>query len=301
MKKIFTLAFIILCILSKAQQLSYTHDFEAQNQLTISIGTNTDNIWQIGKPNKALFSGANSQPNALITDTVNKYSINNVSSFTMAIPLITVTCGWCPFALQWTQKLDMEQGKDGGTVEFSMNNQTWYSAFSTSSSYQFYGYMPANVSTITTNETAFTGTDNTWRSLWLCVHVPMTTSNDTIWVRFTFKSDAVQTNQEGWVIDNFYAHSTMAHPIKENSLDADLTVYPNTTNGMVNIEAKKHRPDLKIDNILLVDINGKIIEDYGSTFSKVVIDMSKHPTGTYYFTIRIGKKVESYKVIYVKE
>lgn len=301
MKKIFTLIFIVSLIVTKAQQLNFVHDFDSQNQLDIAIGTNTNNVWQIGKPNKTLFTAANSTPNVIITDTVNKYPINNVSSFTMAIPLITVTCGWCPFALQWVQKLDMEQGKDGGLVEFSLDNQLWYNAFSTSTSYQFYGFQAANAATISTSEMAFTGVDNTWRSMWLCVHAPLTNQNDTIWVRFTLKSDGVQTNQEGWMMDNFTAHSTFAHPIKENSLTSDLTVYPTTTNGMVNIEAKKTRPDLKIDNILLLDINGKIIEDLGSTFSKVVVDMSKYPQGSYYFTVRVGQKVESYQVVYAKE
>lgn len=304
MKKIFTSIFILLCILSKGQLSYYIHNFEgpaSQNQLTLAIGTNTDNIWQVGVPQKTLFASASTTPNAIITLTAGTYPINNTSSFSLAVPINYTYCSWCPFALQWNQKLDMEQGKDGGIVEFSTNNQTWYSAFTSTSTYQFYGFMPANVATISTTEKAFTGTDNVWRSIWLCISPQAVNTNDTIWFRFIFKSDGVETDQEGWVLDNFYAHQTFVHPVKEQSMNKSLVVYPNITNGVVNVEAKKIKPDDRIDNISLLDVNGNMIEDYGPNFSKVVLDISKHPPGTYYLKIRIGKKVESYKVIYVKE
>lgn len=303
MKKIFTLT-ICLLVLNLKSQIPWSYDqyFEPPNlnNLTIAIGTNTDNIWQIGVPQKTLFASASTTPHAIITLTLNTYPLSNVSSFSFAVAHQT-TNPW-PYALQWNQKIDMEAGQDGGIVEFSMNSgQTWQNAHNNTNVSQFYGFQPGNKDTINTNEYCFSGTDNLWRSIWLCIAPPTANSNDTICYRFIFKSDAAETNQEGWILDNFYAHHTVFHPVKEHSLKDNVTVYPNTTTGIVNIEAKNEKLNTKIDNIILTDINGKIIENYGTNYAKVVIDLSKHPSGTYFFTIRIGAKVESHKVIYVKE
>ena len=55
----------------------------------ILIDTTIDNnIWQIGKPSKSLFSSALSSPNAIITDTSNTYPINNESYFYLKIYVI---------------------------------------------------------------------------------------------------------------------------------------------------------------------------------------------------------------------
>jgi len=39
------------------------------------------NVWQIGKPQKSIFKSAYSIPNAIVTDTINPYPINDTSSF----------------------------------------------------------------------------------------------------------------------------------------------------------------------------------------------------------------------------
>lgn len=300
MKKIFTLVFILSIMGAKAQTY-YSHYFDpaSSNQLPIAIGTNTDNIWQIGVPTKTLFASASTTPNAIITLTNGVYPKNNVSTFSFAVQ--HYTCFYCPYALQWVQKIDMEQGKDGGIVEFSTNGQTWQNALNNPNVYQFYGYMPNNKDTINGNEYCFSGTDNAWRSMWLCITGSVAAANDSLWYRFTFKSDTNQTNQEGWVIDNFMAHPTVMHPVKENSAPDQMKIYPNITNGIVNIESRKKGAVNKIDNIILVDMNGKIIEDYGPNNNKVTIDLSKHPPGPYFITIRIGNQVESHTVIYAKD
>jgi hypothetical protein len=302
MKKIFTFIVILTAIKITAQPNYYYQYFEpnSSNNLNVAIGTNTDNIWQIGTPTKTLFSSANSFPSAIITLTSGAYPVSNVSSFSFAVAHYT-WCSFCPYALQWTQKLDMEAGKDGGIVEFSIDGQNWQNTLNNPNIYQFYGFQPANKDTINGNEYCFSGTDNSWRSIWLCLPGTVINGNDSIWYRFTFKSDANQTNQEGWVMDNFNAHYTPMHPVKQNGKPDQTTIYPNITNGIVNVEWKKKNPTNQIDNIKLTDLNGKVIEDYGANYSKVVLDLSKHPQGAYFITVTIGKEQETHTVIYAKE
>ncbi len=53
--------------------------------LKIQIDTSQQgNIWQIGRPQKILFNLAFSIPNAIVTDTLNTYPINDTSSFQYA-------------------------------------------------------------------------------------------------------------------------------------------------------------------------------------------------------------------------
>lgn len=285
-----------------SQTTNYFQYFEpnVSNNFTVAIGTNTDNVWQIGVPSKTLFSSASSTPNAIITKTAGVYPKSNVSTFSFVVQTYT-WCSICPSALQWNQKLDMEAGKDGGIVEFSTNGISWNNALTQNNGWWLYGHMPANKDTINGNELCFSGTDNVWRSMWLCIQGSVANVNDSIWYRFTFKSDTIQTNQEGWVIDNFFQHISVMHPVKENSGPDIMYIYPNITNGIVNIESRKSSVVDKIDNITLTDLSGKVIEDYGPNGKKVVIDLSKHPQGTYLINLRIGKHVEYHTVIYAKE
>lgn len=43
--------------------------------------TMPNNLWQIGKPQKPFFSSSHSPSNAIVTDTINSYPINNDSYF----------------------------------------------------------------------------------------------------------------------------------------------------------------------------------------------------------------------------
>jgi hypothetical protein len=304
MKKIYTLAFTLFLLFLKGQYYFQYFDganISTFNSLLVSIQTNTANIWQIGKPQKALFSSASTTPNVIVTDTINGYPTKNVSSFTV-LALHYNNFVSAPYVLQWKQKLDMDSKKDGGIVEFSNNGGViWQNVHNNPGiSYQFYGFQPANKDTINSNEYCFSGTDNVWRDIWLCIKPSVANMNDTLLFRFTFKSDSINTNKEGWMIDNFLAHKTIIHPVKEISEIDNIVVYPNITNGIVNIEMKKKADTDAIQNLQLFNSEGKLIETYGPNYTKVVLDISKHKAGMYYLHVTINKKVSKFKILYEK-
>ena len=140
-----------------------TNEFSS---ILIDIDTASSNIWQIGAPQKSIFDSAATTPNVIITDTINYYPSNNTSSFQYTIIPWTT---WGILAIQWKQKLDMDFGKDGGIIEFSVDGgNTWQSAFDNPYVYNFYGFDTNNVDTLQTGEDAFTGVDSTWKDIWLC-------------------------------------------------------------------------------------------------------------------------------------
>lgn len=303
MKKIILLSLITLCYTSKSQFYSQYFDggilTAPYSSITIHIDNSSENSWQIGRPSKTLFNSANTFAKAIITDTLNYYPVNDSSSFTFAIPLSNFP--WAPIAIQWTQKIDFDAPFDGGIVEFSNDSVTWENASWSPYAYQFYGFMPLNLGLVTSaNEGGFTGTDNVWRDIWLCIDPTYAHLNDTIFCRFTFYSDNINTNKEGWMIDNFQARTTIIHPVKEISQIDDVVVYPNISTGMVNVEMKKTKPTDAIDNIEMIDESGKVVETFGKNFTKVVLDIKKHKPGLYYFRVTTNNKPKLFKVIYEK-
>lgn len=301
MKKTLTIYFFLFVLTTRSQpSYQYFDGSTISNTISVSITTNTANIWQIGKPQKILFHSAATLPNAIVTDTLNFYPKNNVSQFVLTIKNPYMTSPF-PFALQWKQKLNMDSKKDGGIVEFSNNSgTTWQNAHNNVNVYQYYGFQPANKDTININEYCFSGTDTTWRDVWLCLTPAVANFNDTILFRYTFKSDSVNTNKEGWMIDNFMSHTTIFHPVKEISQIDEIVVYPTITNGIVNVEVKKTSPTDIIDRIELLNADGKIMEWYGQNYTKVVLDLSKHTPGIYYVKISINKKSMTRKIVYEK-
>jgi hypothetical protein len=287
MKQLYILFTLVFCSQSFMAQMPYYQYFDGANtnpanSIIVGIQTSSTNIWQIGKPQKTLFSSASTTPNVIVTDTINKYPVNNVSTFTFAIKNPSFPSPAAITAIRWKQKLDMDQGLDGGIVEYSTNSGvTWVNSFNNPNVYMFYGFQPANKDTLPSGEFCFSGTDNNWRDIWLCLGPSVTVVNDTIMLRYKFKSDSVNTLKEGWMMDNFMAYFTMMHPVKSISQEENLVVYPNTTSGILNVETKKHGDKGYIMFVELYDMSGKLLESYGQNSSKVVLDISKYPDGLY--------------------
>jgi len=118
-------AILLLPLLSVGQTITQYFDGADTSALTsilIDIEPDTQNLWQIGPPQKTLFDTAFTAPNAIVTDTINRLQSRNISRFVVRIP--DTALRWGILALQWVQKLDMAYDLQGGMVEFSRNTDT---------------------------------------------------------------------------------------------------------------------------------------------------------------------------------
>ncbi len=82
----------------------------------VSFSSDSNNIWQLGKPNKVFFDSAYSGTNAIITDTINSYSVTNHSYFDIKIP----SNSWFQLGnriISFKHKFDTDSLKDGGYIE----------------------------------------------------------------------------------------------------------------------------------------------------------------------------------------
>ncbi len=272
-------------------------DTSMYNSFQVFLDNSSANIWQIGQPQKLIFDSAATSPNVIVTDTISNYPTNNTSSFTIKIPNWTT---WGVFALQWMQQLDMDSVQDGGVIEYSTDTgNTWVNVFNNPYVYNFYGFDINNADTLPSGEFAFSGTDHSWRNIWLCFDFSWlsTFNNDTILFRFTLKSDSIDNGKEGWMIDNMIAQTTIIHTIKEKDLPEYLNIYPNPSNTIINIQLEKIQDYHIIEDMQLINAQGKIVQEWKNIPVKFWIDSKKYSPGLYFLKVRTNIKTETRRLI----
>jgi hypothetical protein len=205
------LVFLGACLISISSfaqpHYSASIDFENNSQLIEFDTTQTNNLWQIGIPMKSLFNSAYSMPFAIITDTVDHYQTNNFSSFQVKIIPPPGSC-WGTGFMEFYHKYDFELNKDGGFIEVKYDDDTNWTNIILDTDPEVYinGYNFYTVAdTITGGIPAFTGTANDWifaQFEWAWQIGVKSSFHDSLTIRFSIKSDSVETNQEGWLIDN---------------------------------------------------------------------------------------------------
>jgi len=302
MKKLyFFLALTIFAVNYSAAQFQTQYfdgaDTAFANSVNVELDTASFNVWQIGPPQKIIFDSAATAPNAIVTDTIYNYPENNTSRF--IIRILNQLAPWGVLALEWMQKLDMDADYDGGIIEYTTDHGlTWQNAFNNPYTYNFYGFQPANHDTLVSGVNAFSGTDSTWRNIWLCFDLSwMSQFPDTLMLRFSLVSDSVDNGKEGWLIDNFLSHVTIHHTIPEAKQEKYLNVHPNPANGIVYIETEKRMEFHIIEKMELVDQSGKLVEKWTNIPTKFWFDTEKYQSGLYYLKIKTNIRSETIPLV----
>ncbi len=296
----FSFFLLIFSFNSYAQSVTLRQYFDgadtaASNSIIITLDSSGSNVWQIGRPHKAIFDSADTYPNAIVTDTINNYPPNDTSRFTFIIvPHMT----WGILALRWAQKLDLVKGHDIAMVEFSNDSgKTWQNAFGSHNVYNFYGFAPSNRDTLPGNVYGFSGTDSAWKDIWLCYDMSyLSTLGAAVHFRFTLISDSTTNKKEGWVIDNMMSGITYVHIVKNTKQTEYLRVYPTNTTGIVSIEAEKLEEFHVIESMQLISSDGKIVEQFGVAPTKTFININGHPDGLYYLRVNTNIKSKTFPV-----
>lgn len=301
MKQCYTLLFLFISSVQVVNAQSWNQYFDgadtsALKSVFIEPDTGGSNIWQIGRPQKAIFDSAATYPNALVTDTVNFCPRGNTSSFRLHY---SNDYRWGILAVRWKQKIDFRQNYDGGIIEFSKDSGlTWQNVFDNPYVYSFYGFDTTNADTLVTGEAAFTGTDTVWRDIWLCFDRSF--FGDSVSFRFTFKSDTGATDvetREGWLIDNIRVERTMLHTVNKAGNVEYLKIYPTSTTGRVYIEAEKLNEYHIIEKMSLINMEGRVVQEFGKSPTKFFIDIGHHPAGQYFLKIATNKKTETFRIL----
>ena len=302
----FIAAAMLIIHASGAQDIRYQYfdgaDTSEYESLKIVIDSgHFNNIWAIGRPQKPLFNRAATKPNALVTDTLNFYPPNSRSTFTFgALP--EWQFGSHVIAVQWQQKLDAESGRDGGMIQFSTDSgDTWSTVFDNPFVYNFYGFDEENVDTLWNGKVGFTGTDTSWKNIWLCFDPGWINTQESLLFRFTFTSDPLQTNQEGWMLDNFILHNTIIHTVEEKPTQSYLTAFPNPTTDRLYIQLQKQQELHWIEKLEILNAQGERVRYFEKIPTRFFVDVKELPAGQYFLTVQSNLRTETISFIHQPE
>lgn len=276
-----TLWFVLFTVISHSQWLGddyYVLTFEdtaTLPHLRMDSISNRNGLWQVGSPQKAVFTSAQSPPRAIVTDTVQPYPVNDTSSFTVVN--IASGYGWLyphTVMLSGYYQVHSDTLTDFGTIELSPDNgTTWidlindtlYSAY-----YQWWSTVPV-----------LSGNSNGWKyfSTWLSPLGPLfnVQLNDTILFRFTFISDSIQTNKDGLIFDDLVFEDWIEGvPFIRD--DDRVSIYPNPTNEWLSLRCER---GTGARSVQVFNFNSELVYE-SRNFSEEGLETRHLPDGVYW-------------------
>jgi hypothetical protein len=259
--------------------------------------TQPQNIWQVGRVTKTVFTTGYSGARAIVTDTINPYPPNNTSSFTLKI----LNCNhmWCggggyaAYNVQFEHKYNTEAGVDGGTIEVSGDGgTTWkniiHSPIDTAAG-SLTGFYTAANTVSSLGQPGFSGNSTSWTtcSFWIQPY-----PYDTVLVRFTFASNATNSG-DGWMIGqiNF---NPMGEGIQQYTNFNLINVAPNPANNELKVASTSDKP-LQGEIYLFDNLGRQVYCD--KKFSTNTIDISSLKPGIYMVKYIEGNNYSTVKFI----
>lgn len=223
----------------------------------------TNSLWQIGHSNKTFLQPNNSQ-NVLITDTSLNYPINTESSFEIHWPAYEHS--FFNFILSFDHSMDSDSSHDGGRIEVSYDHgQSWIDLFQDAFTNVAFNtenlYSPGD--TLFDGKPGFSGQFANKHTViqWVWFIQLKSFPTDTMYYRFSFKSDSLDHNKEGWLIENIhFAYADMQGGIINYSEPISFfEVSPNPSSEVVQIQTGLEEFELSI-----YELNGALIKSFGN-------------------------------------
>lgn len=221
------------------------------------------NIWRIGQTIKTDFLPST---NAIVTDLSNPYPINNNSYFD--INIYGVKYSFINPVITFDHKYITDSLNDGGYVEVSFDQgTTWKNVVYDSTGdgpilTNFYGV----TDTISGKIPSFNGASTGWinsKVEWIWYISTNFKSDfptgDTLTLRFHFKSDNIQTNKPGWIIDNINISNDVIGSIDDicKNKDSYLKISPNPISESAQIRILKE--NVFVNSIDIFDLIGNCV------------------------------------------
>ena len=273
-------------------------DFENQRDTaSIEIDSASRVLWHIGQPNKTVFDSALSLPNAIVTDTALPYPENANASF-----IYKFKWQGAEPSVSFKHKLDADS-LDGGYVELSIDSGMNWLLLSDTLYFNLDAIIFANYVNVSNNfysledtlfngVAGFSGSIDQWEEVRIWFPCATVRSTPEVWLRFTFVSDSLPSNRDGWIIDDlrYEGFGGICASIEESqNLHDKMAVAPNPVTDRTQFSMKTGQ--LQNATFEVLDVTGKRIttetQISGSTFSWSKEDL--HP-GFYFYRFSEGGK-----------
>jgi len=246
---------------------------------SIVINSSPSNLWQICVPNKPIFNQSLSPTHAILTDSTGPYPVNDTSVFILKTYTF-LTGDDVPVFGGW-YKFDSDSLKDFGRIDVSYDHgMTWRDILTDTTIYWH------------TQKPVFTGRVYQWREFYASwIYYPPTF--DTVYYRYTFISDSIQTNQQGWMLDNIYVTDHI-EGIQSHERDDQLSVFPNPSSDQISISVKDF---LGLIEVSIYDLLGGLKLKQKLIQNDSQIDIASLPAGVYMMRVNLGGQLHIVKLL----
>ena len=267
----------------------YFDDSTCLERIHIDTIADTNNIWQIGIPQKTVFNSAHSPSKVIITDTINAYPTNDTSVFVVK-HAVTEWGGYMngshAASLMGYYQVDSDSLNDMGFLEYSPDNGiTWIDLVNDTTYNASYSWG--------SSKPVLTGSSNGWQ--WIYVNVaplglvfPISTG-DTVQYRFTFTSDSIADSKDGLMFDSF-SFEDWVEEIAENHLIYQSKAFPNPSSGQVNFKTSFPVSIKSVDLTVRNQQNQLVYVRKGLTLPITPVDLGNLANGMYFYEILNSKK-----------
>lgn len=274
-----------------------TLDVMTDSTLIVLDTSGQNSLWQRGLADKLPFNWP-APVSGLVTDSVNSYPPSNTSHFIVKIPGITGE----PTNLFFEHRFETDSLLDGGYLSFSCDHGlNWeYVGFLSgqfvvpmSMNYENYpvndGFSPSP--TLHGNIPAFTGNGGNWQ--WSAVqwfwYPPVMRPDDsrggggcapwnmdTLYVRFTFESDDIDSQKGGWMIRNIVTGGNDLGSGIDYLSSGGWLISPNPVSTHFSLQG----PASMGLNYSITDLSGRTLQS-GIAAPHEAIDISSFVPGIY--------------------
>lgn len=234
---------------------------------------NQNNLWQIGSPQKNIFTNAYNAPNVIVTDTVHPYPINDTSSFIIKNVYNNGFDYTHYIVLSGYYYVNTDSLLDYGTIEFSPDNgTTWIDLINNTTYASAINWFPKPVLSGNTQ-----GLQRLYVQLTDLGTIFNIQPNDTVLYRFTFISDSIQTYKDGLMFDDI-DFMDYFDKIESPQNDNLITIFPNPSSDILTLRIVNPTSQASIQ---IVDFLGKIVYN-NLNFTGEIIDTKAFNNGIYF-------------------
>lgn len=229
-------------------------DFSTPNPY---VHVNQNGLWQNGFSQKS-FLQPNNPHKVLITDTLQNYSVNVEESFEIHWPVYPNSI--FNFILSFDHSMDSDSSLDGGRIEVSYDyGQSWTDIYEDALTNVAFNtdnfYAPSD--TLFDGRAGFSGHFTQRHSVlqWVWILPLKSFPTDTMYYRFLFKSDSLENNKEGWMLENIhFAYADMPSGLSMTDASFVFECSPNPVENELHIST-----ELNEFTLAIYDINGYLL------------------------------------------
>jgi len=263
--------------------------------------SNPNCVWQVGVPQKTVFTTPISVSNCIITDTLNSYPINDTSSF---IIKHEVSAGYYLYGevypvvyLAGKYYVNSDTLNDFGKIEFSPDNGlSWILISDDTLTLQNGTNSWPNID----YNHVFTGDSYGWKDFQITLggyDYTIFDAGDTVQFKFTFISDGIDNNLDGLMFDDIRIEDGSGAGTDEFSKYKNNIGYPNPFTNSLNLSYD----NLSSGSLSIYDVNGKLVHsEIINNSNATTVDTSDFIKGVYFYILvdtNTGLSVYNGKVV----